>query len=160
MTTSESVIVNMLSLGISCLNLSWFCFTYSVSHFHNSLNLCQFIHGCELCQLLLSHHVFRPHFFLAFYSFLKKRESIFKPLFFLILGLQIFFKILRSEEGKKFFLFNLRHIWIGVLSFLHFYSVKSYNFCNFFLIFNFILIWQFFTSEKIKIVKNKILIFF
>ena len=52
---------------------------------------------------------------------------------------------------KKFFLFNLKHIWIGeknnkncmilhcknaemtiLLSFLHFYSVKSYNFCYFF----------------------------
>ena len=39
-----------------------------------------------------------------------------------------------------------------ILSFLHFYSVKSYNFCLFvFLnIFFFFLIWQFFTSEKIK----------
>ena len=44
-----------------------------------------------------------------------------KALFFLILGLRIFFlKILRSEEGKKktkkntifFLLFNLKHIWI------------------------------------------------
>ena len=44
----------------------------------------------------------------------------YKALFFLILGLQIFFlKILRSEEEikikitKKIFFFNLKHIWIG-----------------------------------------------
>ena len=66
----------------------------------------------------------------------------------------------RREKNKKkitknFFLFNLKHIWIGgkknnkkfmilhckyaemtiLLSFLHFYSVKSYNFCYFFLTF-------------------------
>ena len=42
-----------------------------------------------------------------------------------------------------------------ILSFLHFYSVKSYNFCYFFLYLNiFFLIWQFFTSEKIKKVEN------
>ena len=52
---------------------------------------------------------------------------------------------------KKFFLFNLKHIWIReknnkncmilhcinaemtILSFLHFYSVKLYNFCYCFL---------------------------
>ena len=74
-------------------------------------------------------------------------------------------RILRSEEGGKkkntkfFLLFNLKHIWISekkkkkncmilhcknaemtiILSFLHFYSVKSYNFCYFFLIINFFL---------------------
>ena len=47
-----------------------------------------------------------------------------------------------------------------ILSFLHFYSVKSYNFCLFFFVIFFFLIWQFFISEKIKKVKNKILIFF
>ena len=48
----------------------------------------------------------------------------------------------------------------NALSFLHFYSVKSYNFCYFFLIFNYyyFLIWQFFTSEKIK--KSEIFFFF
>ena len=49
-----------------------------------------------------------------------------------------------------------------ILSFLHFYSVKSNNFFFFFfLIFNliFFLIWQFFTSEKIKKIKNKIFFF-
>ena len=74
-----------------------------------------------------------------------------------------FFKILRSDEGKKikikitknFFLFNLKHIFDRrkktnkncmilhcknaemtiILSFLHFYSVKSYNLCYFFFIF-------------------------
>ena len=45
-------------------------------------------------------------------------SSTCKALFFLILGLRIFFKILRLEEGKKkitkkFFLFNLKHLWIG-----------------------------------------------
>ena len=77
-------------------------------------------------------------------------------LIFLILGLQIFFQINKVGGGKKikikllktFFLFNLKHIWIGkkncmilhcknaemtiILSFLHFYSVKSYNFLSFF----------------------------
>ena len=51
----------------------------------------------------------------------QDNQSNSKALFFLILGLRIFFlKILRSEEGKKFkkitkffFLFNLKHIWIG-----------------------------------------------
>ena len=38
-----------------------------------------------------------------------------------------------------------------LLSFLHFYSVKSYNFCYFFIFENiFFLFWQFFTSEEIK----------
>ena len=46
-----------------------------------------------------------------------------------------------------------------ILSFLHFYIVKSYIFCYFFLKIFFFLIWQFFTSEKIKKVKNKILLF-
>ena len=83
-----------------------------------------------------------------------------KALFFLILGLRIFFQNIEVGGGKKIkikitktiFLFNLKHIWIGeknnnkncmilhcknaemtiILSFLHFYSVKSYNFCYFF----------------------------
>ena len=49
-----------------------------------------------------------------------------------------------------------------ILSFLHFYSVKSYNFCYFF--FNIYLFFfksgSFFTSEEIKKVKNRILFFF
>ena len=74
--------------------------------------------------------------------------------FFLILGLRIFFQNIKVGGGKKkkkitkknFFLFNLKHIWIGekkncmilqcknaemtiILPFLHFYSVKSYNVC-------------------------------
>ena len=80
-------------------------------------------------------------------------------LIFLILGLRIFFQNIKVGGGKKikikitkkFFLSNLKHIWIGEknnkncmilhcknaemtikLSFLHFYSVKSYNFCYFF----------------------------
>ena len=84
-----------------------------------------------------------------------------KALFFLILGLLIFFQNIKDLRRKKnknknylnFFLFNLKHIWTGekntnkncmilhckiaemtiILSFLHFYSVKSYNFCYFFL---------------------------
>ena len=81
-------------------------------------------------------------------------------LIFLILGLRIFFLYIKVGGGKKikikittnFFLFNQKHIWIGekknnkncmilhcknaemtiLLSFLHFYSVKSYNFFFFF----------------------------
>ena len=61
-------------------------------------------------------------------------------------------KKIKIKLLKKFVLFNLKHIWIGeknnnkncmilhcknaemtiILSFLHFYSVKSYNFCYFF----------------------------
>ena len=48
-----------------------------------------------------------------------------------------------------------------ILSFLHFYSVKSYNFCYLFL--NILTIFfnlaVFYTSEKIKKIKNKILFF-
>ena len=42
-----------------------------------------------------------------------------KNLFFLIFGLQIFFQNIKVGGGKKikftkiFFLFNLKHIWIG-----------------------------------------------
>ena len=47
-----------------------------------------------------------------------------------------------------------------ILSFLHFYSVKSYNFCYFFLIFDyFFLIWQFFYIGGNK-KKSKIIFFF
>ena len=46
-----------------------------------------------------------------------------------------------------------------ILSFLHFYSVKSYNFCYFFLIFNFFFKLTFFNIGEIKKVKNKILFF-
>ena len=79
-----------------------------------------------------------------------------RPYFFLILGLRIFFQNIKVGGGKKikikttkiFFLFNLKHIWIGEkknnkncmilhyknaeMSFLLFYSVKSYNFLLFF----------------------------
>ena len=47
-----------------------------------------------------------------------------------------------------------------ILSFLHFYSVKSYNFCYIFFYINFFFkSGRFFTSEKIKKVKNKFLFF-
>ena len=75
MTTSESVIVNnTLSLGISCFNLYWFCFTYSVSHFHNSLNLCQFIHGHELCQLKTAIRSCIPATFLSCILFFPEKK--------------------------------------------------------------------------------------
>ena len=82
---------------------------------------------------------------------------MFKALFFLILGLRIFFQNIKVGGGKKikikitkknFFLFNLNIFGSEkknnkncmilhcknaemtiLLSFLHFYSVKSYNFC-------------------------------
>ena len=53
-------------------------------------------------------------------SFVK--YIILRPYFFLILGLQIFFQNINVGGGKKiklkitkkkFFLFNLKHIWIG-----------------------------------------------
>ena len=51
---------------------------------------------------------------------LLKTHSL-KALFFLILGLRIFFQNIKVGGGKKikikitkkFFLFNLKHIWIG-----------------------------------------------
>ena len=48
-----------------------------------------------------------------------------------------------------------------ILSFLHFYSVKSYNFCYFFynIFFFFFKSGSFFTSEKIKKVKNNFFFF-
>ena len=47
-----------------------------------------------------------------------------------------------------------------ILSFLHFYSVKSYNLCYFFLIFNFFFnLAVFYIGENKKKVKNKILFF-
>ena len=46
-----------------------------------------------------------------------------------------------------------------ILSFLHFYSVKSYNFCYFFLIFNFLLnLAVFYIGENKK--KSKIKSYF
>ena len=87
-----------------------------------------------------------------------------KALFFLILGLLIFFQNIKVGGGKKikikitknvFFLFNLKHRrkennnkncmilhcknaeMTIILSFLHFYSVKSYNFYLFFFYFFF-----------------------
>ena len=74
---------------------------------------------------------------------------------------------------KNFFLFNLKHIWIGekknnkncmilhcknaemtiILSFLHFYSVKSYNFLFFKYIF-FLNLSVFYIRENEK--KSKI----
>ena len=48
-----------------------------------------------------------------------------------------------------------------ILSFLHVYSVKSYNFWYFFInIYIFFKSGSFFTSEKIKKVKNIFLFFF
>ena len=92
-------------------------------------------------------------------------EDLPQALSFLILGLRNFFQNIKGGGGKKikikitkkFFLFNLKHIWIGekknnkncmilhcknaemtiILSFLHFYNVKSYNFVIFVLIFRF-----------------------
>ena len=61
--------------------------------------------------------------------------------------------------NKNCMILHCKNAEVTMMSYLHFYSVKSYNFCVFFLIFNFFfLIWQFFTSEKIK--KSKIKIFF
>ena len=47
-----------------------------------------------------------------------------------------------------------------ILSFLHFYSVKSYNFCYFFNIYFFFKSGSFFTSEKIKKSQKYIYFFF
>ena len=94
---------------------------------------------------------------------MSKNSGIHKALFFLILGLRIFFQNIKVGGGKKikikinkkiFFIKSETYLdrrkknnkncmilhcknaeMTILLSFLHFYSVKSYNFCYFFLIF-------------------------
>ena len=103
---------------------------------------------------------------------------------FLILGLRIFFQNIKVGGGEKikikitkkiFFIESetyldqrkknnkncmILHCKSAEMT-MPFYSVKSYNFCYFFLIFKFfLLIWQFLTLEKMKKVKNKMLFFF
>ena len=65
-----------------------------------------------------------------------------KALSFLILGLQIFFQNIKVGGGKKikikitknFFLFNLKHMWIGgkkIKKIVRFYTVKMQKLQNF-----------------------------
>ena len=72
---------------------------------------------------------------------------IHKALFFSILGLRIFFQNIKVGGGKKikikitnfFFLFNLKHIWIGgkkITKIVLFYTVKMQKW-HFFFIFIF-----------------------
>ena len=90
-----------------------------------------------------------------FKSICKYFGLLLKALFFLILGLWIFFPKVQVGGGKKinkklvkhFFLFNLKHFWIGGKK-----NIKMQNFI--------FLNLAVFTSEEIKKVKNKILFFF
>ena len=71
------------------------------------------------------------------------KHCVLKALFFLILGLQIFFQNIKDGGGKKIkitkknFLFNLKHIWIGgkkITKSIWFYTVKmqKWQYFNFF----------------------------